>query len=445
MAGGTFKLSSPKVRPGTYVNVKNGKQPTAASSPSGIAMIPLIGYDWGPRGEWIHLTADSPDAEKVKFGRSIYDDNGYMLMLQLLFLNATEVYVYIPGGGEKAKGTIATDGENANVTAKYEGSLGNEIKIVSVANPVGGFDVSVILSGSEVELFEGVENVSDLQTSSYIDVSGTGKLTAFASVSLAGGSDDKEKINASVANFLDMAEKIKFNCMAFPTEESSLITALITKIKYIRNTIGWKCYAVVANTAADHEGIRNLTNSFEYDDVKLTVPQATAWLAGAVAGADYTTSLTYTVVAGATAVVGEKNNEESIEAIKAGQTFFSVNDSGQVILEYDINSKVTFTQDDPVDIYKGRPCRVYDTFANDLLITFVPGRFDNDSAGWTVMEGLGRAMLQAYADDGAIQNVDLESDFVVDTGASSGDSVYITVGMQAVDSAEKFYFTVIAR
>jgi hypothetical protein len=201
----------------------------------------------------------------------------------------------------------------------------------------------------------------------------------------------------------------------------------------------------VANTAADHEGIRNLTNSFEYDDVKLTVPQATAWLAGAVAGADYTTSLTYTVVAGATAVVGEKNNEESIEAIKAGQTFFSVNDSGQVILEYDINSKVTFTQDDPVDIYKGRPCRVYDTFANDLLITFVPGRFDNDSAGWTVMEGLGRAMLQAYADDGAIQNVDLESDFVVDTGASSGDSVYITVGMQAVDSAEKFYFTVIAR
>lgn len=31
MAGGTFKLSSPKVRPGAYVVTKNGKQPTASN------------------------------------------------------------------------------------------------------------------------------------------------------------------------------------------------------------------------------------------------------------------------------------------------------------------------------------------------------------------------------------------------------------------------------
>lgn len=106
MAGGTFNLSSPKVRPGAYANTKNGKQPTTATVPSGIAIIPLIGYDWGPRGEMIHLTNESPDAAKTKFGRSIYDDNGFMLMLQLMFLNVTEVYTYIAGGGEKAKGTI---------------------------------------------------------------------------------------------------------------------------------------------------------------------------------------------------------------------------------------------------------------------------------------------------------------------------------------------------
>ena len=43
MAGGTFKLSQPKVRPGTYVNVKNGRQPTAAASTRGVAIVPLIG------------------------------------------------------------------------------------------------------------------------------------------------------------------------------------------------------------------------------------------------------------------------------------------------------------------------------------------------------------------------------------------------------------------
>lgn len=444
MAGGTFNLSSPKVRPGVYANTKNGKQPTTATVPSGIAIIPLIGYDWGPRGEMIHLTNESPDAAKTKFGRSIYDDNGFMLMLQLMFLNVTEVYTYIAGGGEKAKGTITLKSGTGNVTAKYPGSLGNKLKIVSVANPEGGFDVSVVLDGSEVELIEGAKKVADLK-SDYVDFSGDGELVAFASASLNGGTEEASKTNASVAMFLDMAEKIKFNYMALPTSDASLITAAVTKIKYIRNSIGWKCGLVVANSASDYENIYNLTNSFEYAGVKLTTEQATAWLAGAATAAGYTTSLTYTTVTGATGIVGQKTNEESIQAINNGETFFTVSESGNVILEYDVNSKVTFTQDDPTDILKGRPCRVYDSFANELLLTFVPGRFSNDPTGWTVMEGLGRAILKDFLKDGAIQNVDEENDFVVDRGASVGDSTYITCGIQPVDSTEKYYFTTIAR
>ena len=444
MAGGTFKLSSPKVRPGAYVVTKNGKQPTASNAPSGIAIIPLIGYDWGPRGEMIHLTNESPDAAKVKFGRSIYDDNECMVMLQLMFLNATEVYTYIAGGGEKAKGTITLKSGTGNVTAKYPGTLGNKIKVVSVANPEGGFDVSVVLDGSEVELIEGATKVTDLK-SDYVDFAGEGELAAFASASLTGGTNEDSKVNASVATFLDMAEKIKFNCMALPTSEASLITAAVTKIKYIRNSIGWKCGLVVANSAADYENIYNLTNAAEYAGEELTIPQSAAWLAGAIAAAGYTSSLTYKIFAGATGVIGAKTNEEAIQAIKKGEIFFTVSESGDVIVEYDVNSKVTFTQDDPADIMKGRPCRVYDSFANDLLLTFVPGRFNNDPTGWTVMEGLGRAILKAYQNDGAIQNVDEENDFVVNRGASSGECVYFTCGIQPVDSAEKYYFTVIAR
>ncbi len=57
MAGGTFKLSQPKVRPGTYVNVKNGRQPTASGTTRGTAVIPLIGYDWvrEESGSFFHL------------------------------------------------------------------------------------------------------------------------------------------------------------------------------------------------------------------------------------------------------------------------------------------------------------------------------------------------------------------------------------------------------
>lgn len=446
MAGGTFKLSHPKVRPGTYVNVKNGRQPTAASSTRGTAIIPLIGYDWGPRGEWIVVSVDSPDEHQAEFGRSIYDDtNSAMLMIQLMLIGATTVYVYIPDGGTAASADITVGSGSMNVTAKYKGSLGNKIKIVSVANPVDGFDVSVILDGSEVELFEGITTIGELAgKSEYVDFSGTGNMAAFASASLEDG-DDTVSGNSGLSDFLDKSEKIRFNCMCFPSTETSLQTALLTKIKYIRESIGWKCQAVAPNYAADYEGIINLTNSFEYGGKSLSTAEACAWLAGMTAGADYVTSLTYATVTNATAVVGEMNNEESIEAINAGKTFFSVDESGNVILEYDINSRVSSDSETPQDIRKNRPLRVYDTFANDLLITFIPGKFDNDEDGWGVMEGLGRSMLQNYEDDGAITNVELDSDFLIDQGKSIGDSVYITVGLQAVDSADKYYFDVIAR
>lgn len=443
MAGGTFtKLN--KVRPGTYVNVVNGRPPKSVEAPAGIAMIPLIGYDWGPRDEWIHLNADFPDAEKAKLGRSINDDHMHMMLIRLLFMNAAEVYAYIPGGGEKAAGTISTDDGDIQVTAKYAGGLGNGLKIVSVANPSGGFDVSVILDADEVEFFEGKKTAAEI-VSAYIDLEGDKALQAFASVSLSGGSDSPEKLNASIARFLDSAEKIKFNTMAFPTSEESLITAAVSKIKYIRNAIGWKCNIVVANTAADYEGVYNLTNAFVYEGRELTPEQATAWLAGAAAGAGYNKSLTYKVVADASAVVSEKSNEESVQSIKSGETFFSVDESGNVILEYDVNSKVTVLQEDPPDIRKGRVCRVYDTLANDLLLSFPPGKYDNNSEGWTLIEGQGKALLKRYKADHAITDVNLDEDFVVDKSQSAGDSVVLTVGIMAVDSAEKYYFTVKAR
>lgn len=449
MAGGTFKLSQPKVRPGVYVNVKNGRQPTASGSVRGTAIIPLIGYDWGPRGEWIIISADSPDGHVAELGRSIYDeDNSSMIMLQLLLLNATTVYVYIPDGGTAAKKSISVGSGSLTATAKYKGTLGNTVKIVSVANPVDGFDVSVVINGSEVELFEGIKTMDELKgVSEYVDFSGAGEMAAFASATLEGGTDvAADSGNSGISDFLDKSEKVRFNCMCFPSTESSLQTALLTKIKYIRESIGWKCQAVAPNFAADYEGIINLVNSFVYGGRALTTAEACAWLAGATAGADYVTTLTYAQVTNATSVVGEMNNEASVAAIEAGQTFFSVDDDGNVILEYDINSRVHTTSETPPDIRKNRVTRVYDTFANDVMMTFRPGKFNNgDEDDWSVVEGLGRSILQNYQDDGAIKNINLDEDFLVDSGRSTGDSIFLNVKIQAVDSGDKFYFNVVAK
>ena len=49
MAGGTFTISGKKVRPGTYINTKSGKQSTATVNLEGAVVLPLIGASYGLR------------------------------------------------------------------------------------------------------------------------------------------------------------------------------------------------------------------------------------------------------------------------------------------------------------------------------------------------------------------------------------------------------------
>ena len=61
------------------------------------------------------------------------------------------------------------------------------------------------------------------------------------------------------------------------------------------------------------------------------------------------------------------------------------------------------------------------------------------------MDGIGRTILREFLDAGAIKNVDYETDFLVDRENSVDDETYFKVGLQAVDSSEKLYFTISTR
>ena len=120
MAGGTFKNSIAKVRPGTYVNVINGRPKSFVATQRGVAIIPFIGYDYGPRGTFLKVTNDSPDKHQAEFGRSIYDDNDFMIMLRLIMMNATTCYVYIVDGGTQASGSATMGEATMTMKAKYK-------------------------------------------------------------------------------------------------------------------------------------------------------------------------------------------------------------------------------------------------------------------------------------------------------------------------------------
>ena len=168
-------------------------------------------------------------------------------------------------------------------------------------------------------------------------------------------------------------------------------------------------------------------------------------MAGATAGASNTTSNTYVKYDSAVDIIGPKSHSESVEAIKDGEFFFSFSEENDVIVEYDINSLTSFTTKKTKDYSKNRVIRVYDTFAESCMLNFPPNKFDNNDVGWDSMDGIGRAILQLFWDEGAIKNVDLEADFKVNREDSTGDECYFDVGLEAVDSAEKLFFTIRTR
>lgn len=360
--------------------------------------------------------------------------------------SATVAYPASAAAGRAASGSTNT----LTAVAKYGGSRGNQLTVTVDANPLGGYDVLIHLAGDKVVEYEGLKTVEELIAldNPYITFSGEGDLGEAAGTTLTGGTDEAAT-NMDITDFIDAWESVKFNTVCFPfdgEEAKNVKQAALTKIKYMRDSMGKGVQVVMPNAPGmDYEGVINVTNSVSLDGDDLTTEEACAWVAGATAGASNTESLTYNQYAGATAVVNPKSNEEAIAAINAGEFFFSVNENDEVVVEYDINSLVTFKDKKDKSYRKNRVIRVYDTFQEAVQLNFPPNKFDNEEEGWNIMEGIGKTILRQFDDSGAITNVSYGEDFLVDREASVDDETYFNVGLQAVDSAEKLYFTVKTR
>ena len=443
MAGGKFDKLAGKVRPGTYMNFESTRSDTVGTSERGTVIIPLLKPSYGPAGSYIELTNAGPDAAYAKLGYSVYDSdpNRQMLLIREAFKNASKVLVYIPKEGTKAVAKHELE-PNLTATAKHGGTRGNALTVTVAANPVGGFDVTVSLAGNTVAYYEGLSTVDDLiaQDCEYVTFTGSGELAAIAAMNLTGGTDATAQ-NDDLTTFMDTWEKVKFNTVAMPVTDSSMKAAIKTKIKYLRESMGRGVQAVVPDFPADYEGIISIKNGYAIDDDKLSAAEATAWVAGASAGASYVESLTYDAVDGATDLVDAMTHEEYVDAINKGHLAFSISEENKVIVEYDINSLTSFKQPKDETYRKNRVVRVMDTFQESIQLNFPPNKYANDSDGWDIMEGVGKSILKQFAEAGAITDVDYDNDFLVDRDASYGDKTYFNVNLKPVDSAEKLFFT----
>ncbi len=444
MNGGTFTEAG-RVRPGVYANVIAQGINKKYDGNKGTVVIPLIGYDYGPKGEFIEINVESPDANIEKLGRSVFDEtNEFMLRVSMALLNAEKVLAYSVGTGAAAE--VICD--NLIVSAKYNGERGNSLMTESIENAEGGFDIKVYLENNLVETYEGLETVQeliDINTEKYVvfkEKTPQATLKAFSKSKLVGGTSTAPT-NEEIMTFLDLLEIQSFDWLVMSMTEKEINAAIVEKVRYLNDRIGKLCGVVMVEYPADYENVINLTNSFKYGGIDLPILTAASYVAGAQAKATELESLTYAVVEGATGIVSPKPNEVAEKAIKDGEMFFSMNGEN-VVIEYDINSLVTFTEEKTEDYHKNKIIRVHKAFIQSLYETFVPGKFRNTEDDWNVMESLGKALLNDFEERGAITNVQ-DDDFILDRTRSNGDSTYITVGLQAVDATDKYYFNIITR
>ncbi|MGF7533555.1 phage tail sheath family protein [Bacillus mexicanus] len=463
MNGGTFTTGKEKERAGIYFNFKTTAQERVSLGERGTVALP-VASSWGEAKTFVSISSVEDLNKKV--GLSIDDPS--LLLLREAKKNAKTVLMYRLTEGVRASADIA---EGVKATAVYGGSKGNDIIIRVNPNVLdaAAFDVTTYMDESEVDK-QTVKEAKDLKANGYVTFSGKGDLSstipltgteedasavtldASAGIRLSGGTD-KAPVNSDYTDFLAAAETENFDVIVLPVAEGDQLKATFAAfIKRLRDGQGQKVQGVTAYYAGDYEGIINVTEGVLLEDgTEVTPDKATAWVAGASAGATFNQSLTFVEYEGAVDVLHRLDHDAIVDRLGKGEFLFTFDARDKsVSVEKDINSLVTFTAEKNKKFAKNKIVRVLDAVNNDLtreLKNLIKSRKGSGSDIPASEDGLQyvKTMITQYMttlqDAGGITGFDSDEDITISMNEDR-DGFLIDLAVQPVDAAEKFYFNV---
>jgi len=448
MAGGTWTAQN-KRRPGAYINTKGVPQGKPDTSLGRLLLIGANELNWGANGV---IELDAGSDYKALLGADLTDPKlaafkeASKAAQTVLYLNSND--------GVKAK--VADDALPWVFTAKYAGTRGNDITI-SVEKDLNDETLVTVstLFGTELVDQQNVRTTtaSGLKSNAYVDVEYVGddtKLTALAGATtykLSGGttvaSDVTEKLN-------DVLSTEQYNVVSTAgiAPDSNLHALVATAVKRLRENEGYKVRAVVVaqegGASFDYEGVTAVANGVELTDgTQLPATIAAGWFAGVSASASAGTSLTYAQYPDAVSAYPKLSNEVTINDLNAGLVVFSGRRDGTVVVEQDINSLVTYTDEKPAAFAKNRVIRALDavaTYSADLFESQYIGKVNNDATGRDLFKAALMSYLSGQVTAGVLLSYDADS-LSVEAG-NDKDSVVVNAAIMTVDAMEKLYMTI---
>lgn len=363
MAGGNF-LTENKKLPGAYINFKSVPQAKSQIGSRGIAAMTAT-LSWGPEGSVIELfSTDLEDGKSLaKVGVTAFDSDS--LLLRECLKHCYKLLLWrINTGGVKAQATLG----NLEVTAKYSGTKGNDIKISIIKNE-SKWDVKTFFKTDIVDA-QTVLNISDIKSNDFVEFGGTGVLAANAGVILEGGTNGTV-VSSNYAAFLNDMKTKNYNCMGIPTSDASIAPIISNYIKDQRDRVGKKVQAVVYNyNAADHEGIISSKQGYKTTIEEIDPVTFVAWITGATAAAEVNEDLCYKIIEGAESIIGDMPEDELEKALEQGWFLLSKRVDGKIVVLDDINTFVSVKPEKGEGFISNKTIRVFDEIGNTTRLIF---------------------------------------------------------------------------
>ena len=472
--------SENKRRPGAYINVV-GKGNNNNGADIGRTLLPVsTQLNWGAKGI-IKLNSDSNF--QALLGHDI--DEPELQTLHEVLKGANTVLLLNNNDGTAASATEAT--LPWTMTAKYPGTLGNNLhvtvekndskvtvstlfgtkvvdqQVIGVDKPNTLFDndyVSFKLtsemtpqppsSGSDGNDSNGSDGGKTTRASKapVVMASKLDQLSSDVTVDLTGGTTSPVKISDLLNDALETEDYDVATTAGFPVD-NPLHKQLVDEIKHLREDNDIKVRGVIPYTGdkVNYEGISTVANGVVLGDgTELDATVAAGFFAGASSSANAAKSLTYVEYPDAISAYPKFSNDRTIEALESGEIVFTTKRNETVVIEQDINSLTSFTDEKPVFFGKNRVVRTMDTIVTNTKRTFEDmfiGKITNSSTGRDLFKANRISYLQGLADSDVISDFK-EEDITVEAG-NDRDSILVNLAVKPLDSMEKLYMTMVVQ
>jgi len=471
--GGTWKTQN-KRRPGAYINTVGAAQPKQDTSLGRTMLIGKTQLDWGAKGI---IELDSNSDFKALLGAPLSTPEFGALRETL----KGALTVLLLNNNDGTKSELTDDALPWKFIAKYPGTKGNDLHISVVKDPNDLTRITVsTIYGTEVVDQQVIRTTTaqGLVSNDYIDVEfvddksepaasvepvedgaeftavpGQSKLetlSATTTYDLAGGTTKTVEVTELMNDALETEQFNVVTAAGFKPDDN-IHQLLAQSVQRLRDGEGYKVRAVVpvyeGGYEYDYEGVSVVSNGVILQDgTQIDTTTAAGYFAGISSATDSSKSLTYSEYPGAVSTYPSLNNEQTIKALNSGWIVFTAKRGGRVVIEQDINSLTSFSDDKPKSFSKNRVIRTLDDIATDFEnvfeATFI-GKINNDETGRDLFKANRVGYMNGLVSSGIISAFD-SSDLTVEPGEDS-DSIVATVAVTPIDSMEKLYMTIVVQ